>query len=94
MHNLYFTLFVAHGAEVATFTTLSLFAYFVCLNHPYILLISLEIFLVLLAVILLCSTCTCICTYIQLLFFYMHLYNMGKCKQNESTLFMLPTVVL
>ena len=33
---------------IATFTILSLFAYFFCLYHPYILLISLEIFFVLL----------------------------------------------
>ena len=43
-------LFMAHGAVVTTctFIILSLFAYFFCLYHPYILLSSLEIFFVLL----------------------------------------------
>ena len=44
----YYTLFVAHGAVVATFTILSLFAYLFCLYYPYtyIFLITLEIFFV------------------------------------------------
>ena len=45
-------LFVAHGTVVATFTILSLFADFFPLYHPYIILISLEIFFVLLVIIL------------------------------------------
>ena len=40
-------MFVAHGAVVATFTILSLFAYFFSPYHSYILLISLEICFVL-----------------------------------------------
>ena len=41
----YSTLFVAHEVVVTTFTILSLFAYFVCLYHPYILLVFILFYL-------------------------------------------------
>ena len=77
VHNLFFTLFVAHGAVVLPLQPfpclLTLFTYFVYLYHPCILLISLEIKHNNSSV----YTCTCTCgppKELQLCAYSMYLY--------------------